>query len=64
MRTIAAAFVDAQQVPLGGPNMFVEIGKMVLYKARHAEEHPFLLGAVERGSGNCIIEVRLLSFVC
>lgn len=33
----------------------VEIGRLILYKTRIGEQHPYLIGMVERETENCII---------
>uniref|UniRef100_A0A915Q2E9 ISXO2-like transposase domain-containing protein n=1 Tax=Setaria digitata TaxID=48799 RepID=A0A915Q2E9_9BILA len=55
MRQIASGFVEASQTPIGGPGVVVEIGRLILYKTRIGEQHPYLIGMVERETENCII---------
>ncbi|VDM95030.1 unnamed protein product [Thelazia callipaeda] len=55
MRQIASGFVEVSQTPIGGRGMVVEIGRLILYKTRIGEQHPYLIGMVERETENCII---------
>lgn len=57
MRQLAADFIAANSLPIGGRDVVVELGQLLLYRTKNHSEHPFLLGAVERDTGNCIIQV-------